>query len=260
LGAAKALGEEGTDEDPAGDGIETLIVMLGANNALSTVVRLEVKWSKAPDYQNLQKKNVFTIWNPTHFATELASLVNEVKKIRARHVIWCTVPHVTIAPVAKGVGTDKVRRGSRYFPYYTRPWISDRDFNASDDPRITSQQTRAIDSAIDQYNKAIADAVKAARREDPRDWYLLDVAGLLDRLASRRYINDPAARPEWWTPYELPSALRRLIPAPDSRFFASGPDGRLTGGLFALDGVHPNHDWLWNSGSGNYQHHATRRS
>jgi hypothetical protein len=239
LEAAKALGEQGTDKDPAGDGIETLIVMLGANNALGTVVRLEVKWSTAPDYQDLQKKSAFTIWNPAHFAIELASLVNEVKKIHARHVIWCTVPHVTIAPIARGVGTDKVRRGSRYFPYYTRPWISDRDFNASDDPNITGQQARAIDSAIDQYNKAIANAVKAARRDDLRDWYLLDVAGLLDRLASRRYITDPAARPGWWTPYELPPALKRLIPPPDSRFFASGPHGRLTGGLFALDGVHP---------------------
>jgi hypothetical protein len=37
----------------------------------------------------------------------------------------------------------------------------------------------------------------------------------------------------------LPPALQRLNPRPDSRFFVSGPGGRVTGGLFALDGVHP---------------------
>jgi hypothetical protein len=42
--------------------------------------------------------------------------VTKVQQIRARHVIWCTVPHVTIAPVARGVAS-KVAPGSRYFPY-----------------------------------------------------------------------------------------------------------------------------------------------
>jgi hypothetical protein len=76
-------------------------------------------------------------------------------------------------------------------------------------------------------------------RQKGLDWYLLDLAGLLDRLAARRYIADPAARPDWWTPYELPPELQSLKPVPDSRFFASGPEGRTQGGLFSLDGVHP---------------------
>jgi len=37
----------------------------------------------------------------------------------------------------------------------------------------------------------------------------------------------------------LPPELTALSPVPDSRFFSAGPNGRLTGGLFALDGVHP---------------------
>ncbi len=243
LEAARVLSDEGSVESSTGDGIETLIVMLGANNALGTVVQLKVNWSKAPAYQNLQQKSAFTVWDPDHFAAELNLVVAEVKKIRARHVIWGTVPHVTIAPIARGVGGAKVRTGSRYFPYYTRPWISDSDFDPSDDPYITGAQARAIDSAVDQYNQQIVNAVRAARSGaagvPPRDWYVLDVAGLLDRLASRRYLDDPAARPAWWTPYELPHALQQLAPVPDSRFFTSGPQGRLAGGLFALDGVHP---------------------
>jgi hypothetical protein len=242
LEAAAALGKEGTCENGQGDGIETLLVSVGANNALGSVVKLRVSWSKSPEYQDLTKKNAFTVWDPEHFAAELRFFVQQVANIRARHVIWTTVPHVTIAPIARGVG-DKVRSGSRYYPYYTRPWISDREFDPANDPHITGPEARAVDSAIDQYNDAIAEAVRAARAGEighqPRDWYLFDLAGQLDRLAFRRYIDDPRARPRWWTPYELPASLQRLDPVPDSRFFTANREGRESGGLFSLDGVHP---------------------
>jgi hypothetical protein len=68
---------------------------------------------------------------------------------------------------------------------------------------------------------------------------LFDLGGLLDSLASRRYIEDPAARPAWWKPYDLPPELQALTPVPNSRFFQAGPAGRTDGGLFSLDGVHP---------------------
>src|SRR5206468_3562608 len=71
------------------------------------------------------------------------------------------------------------------------------------------------------------------------NWHLVDVAGILDRLASRRYINDVSSRPTWWTPYELPPELQALKPKPDSLFFQSGPLGRTAGGIFSLDGIHP---------------------
>ncbi len=237
FGAAAQLGAEGTTESPGkGDGVETLIVFLGANNALPSMLRLEVVWS-GEGYDDLREKRRFTVWRPSHFREELGRVATEVRKIRARHVIWGTVPHVTIAPITRGVGS-KMSKGSRYFPYYTRPWIEAEDFDAKNDPHITGQEARAIDSAIDQYNEAITETVRDARK-DGRDWFLFDVAGLLDRLAARRYIEDPLARPDWWRKYELPPELRALSPEPDSRFFASGPEGRTQGGLFSLDGVHP---------------------
>jgi hypothetical protein len=160
-----------------------------------------------------------------------------VRAIRARHVIWCTIPHVTIAPIARGVA-GKVRPDSRYFPYYTRPWITDRDFDPGRDPSITEDEARAVDSAIDQYNDAITGAVAEARQAG-RDWYLFDVAGVLDRLASRRYLDNVEARPPWWRPYPLPPELAALRPVPDSRFLTSDGTGRRSGGLFSLDGIHP---------------------
>ena len=52
-----------------------------------------------------------------------------------------TVPAVTIAPLARGVG-GKVRPDSRYFPYYTRPWIGDQDFDPGRDLALTEQRHR----------------------------------------------------------------------------------------------------------------------
>jgi hypothetical protein len=226
--AARALGEDG--------GIETLIIFIGANNVLGTVTDFEVRWS-GDGYDDPQRKGRYNAWRPGHFRTELGRLETLVRAVKAQHVIWCTVPHVTIVPMARGVG-DKTRPGSRYFPYYTRPWIDDAHFNPAFDAHLTGNQARAIDSAIDMYNDDITALVKRAR-QDGLDWLLLDVAGLLDRMAARRYILDPAARPAWWTPYPLPAQIAALTPVPDSRYLVSGPQGRAQGGFFSLDGVHP---------------------
>ncbi|MEQ8963180.1 MAG: hypothetical protein RLP02_35625, partial [Coleofasciculus sp. C2-GNP5-27] len=88
------------------------------------------------------------------------------------------------------------------------------------------------------FTNYIVDAVKDARQQG-QDWYVFEMSGLLDRLASRRYIEDPQSRPDWWTKYELPPELQMLSPVPDSRFFVSDRTGRVSGGLFSLDGIHP---------------------
>lgn len=238
----QAATELGKDHDAATDcGIEMLIVFLGANNALRAVTDLRVVWSE-DDFRHPEKKSSYTVWRPEHFRAELAEIEEAVRAIEARHVVWCTVPHVTIAPIARGIG-HKIAPGSRYFSYYTRPWVDDADFSPTEDRNITGEQARAVDCAIDMYNDAIQQTVERARDSADgaqRDWYLLDMAGLLDRLASRRFITDPNARPLWWTPYPLPPALKALDPVPDSRFLTSdGQGGRASGGLFSLDGVHP---------------------
>jgi hypothetical protein len=235
LAQAAAMGRES-------GGIETLVVVLGANNALGSVVELATVWSGSnylgmDPRQRVAVKGAYTVWRPAHFAADWALLVEQLRRVRARHVVVSTVPSVTIAPIARGVG-GKVRPDSRYFPFYTRPWISDDDFDPERDPHLTEDQARAVDSAIDAYNSTIIDSVAAAR-EDGLDWRVVDLAALLDRLATRRYADSPWARPAWWTPYELPPALTALDPVPNTRFFRSGLAGRTDGGLFSLDGVHP---------------------
>jgi hypothetical protein len=97
--AARALGEQGD----GGPGIETLVVLLGANNCLGSVTQLRVAWS-GDDAHDLAAKSRYTVWRPEHFRAEYAELVRAVEQVRAEHVVLCTVPHVTIAPVARGIG------------------------------------------------------------------------------------------------------------------------------------------------------------
>jgi hypothetical protein len=242
LDAAREMGDEG----PGPHGIETLVVMLGANNALGSVVQLAPRWTP-DDYLDepslrarLDTKGPYNVWQPDHFADEWRRLVTEIRSIAARHVILATIPQVTIAPIARGV-RGKAETGSRFFPYYTRPWISDEDFDVDRDPWIDEDQARGIDSAIDAYNEEIISTVRAARSDpdDPRDWYLFDLGALLDSIAIKRYAADPEAQPSWWEPYEFPDPIAALRPPVDTRFFASNAQGRQQGGLFSLDGVHP---------------------
>jgi hypothetical protein len=226
----------------AREGVETLVVILGANNVLGSVVSLSPAWTP-DDYttlspeQRMVAKQGYNVFRPSAFAADWALLVEKLRAIDAQHVVIATIPSVTIAPVARGT-YKKVAPQSRYFPHYTRPWVTDDDFDPRRDPNITEDEARAIDSAIDAYNETIIESVKAARN-DGLDWYLFDMGGILDRLATRRYIESPWARPPWWTPYELPPQLAGLDPVPSTRFFRAGPQGRTEGGLFSLDGVHP---------------------
>ena len=226
----------------ADEGVETLVVMLGSNNALGSVVELETAWTPAgyaemPLAQRRDIRRAYNLWRPSAFRADWADLVDRLRTVRAQHVVVATVPSVTIPPITRGTHR-KVTPDSRYFPYYTRPWVTDEDFDPRYDPHLTENEVRAVDSAIDAYNETIIDSVRAAR-EAGLDWYLFDLGSLLDRLATRRYVESPWARPPWWEPYELPAALQALDPPPSTLFFRSGPDGRTDGGLFSLDGVHP---------------------
>lgn len=219
-------------------GIDTLVVALGANNALGSVVNKNVRWSDA-GFDDLRRKRSYNVWRPTHFALEFGQLLRSLRPIAARRVVLVTVPHVTIAPIAQGVNPDnpgqKWREGSRYFPYYTDPWVPEKDFRPSKHRYLTHQQARAVDSAIDQFNDTIVGAVRSARREG-RDWLVLDLCGVLDGLAYRRFKrDDDAAERNQWVQYKLPPPIADL----DTRFFLSDKRGRRQGGLFSLDAVHP---------------------
>ena len=226
LDAARQLGDE-----PGG--IETLCVWLGANNVLGSVISLKALLT-GPDYQDLQAKSKYTVWTVPDFTAELTLVADEVSRIAADHVLWATVPHVTIPPISRGLG-GPLADCRRYFNFYAHLWETDDAFDPGVEPHLTGYQAWAIDIIIDGYNRALQDLVAQARERDKLDWRIVDMCAVLDRLAYRRN-EELGARPAGMEPYPLPPAFEGL----DTRYLTTDDQGnRLTGGLIGLDGIHP---------------------
>ncbi|MEZ0165726.1 hypothetical protein AB2L27_13275 [Kineococcus sp. LSe6-4] len=213
-------------------GVENLCVWLGSNNVLRSVVQLQVVPS-GPRLRDLDAKDAYTVWTVPDFTAELAEVAGEVAAVGADRVLWGTVPHVTIPPIARGLGGALPGCG-RYFRWYARPWAEEGTFDPGRDRHLTGLDVWAVDQAVDGYNRALLDVVTAAR-ERGRDWRVVDLGAMLDRLAVRRN-EELGARPPEFAPYPLPAALGDL----DTRFPLTDDTGRLlAGGLIGLDGLHP---------------------
>jgi hypothetical protein len=239
----------------ASEGIENLLVGLGANNALGTCATLSVHRSSDADLGRLAHDRECNLWQPPHFAAAYAELAQKIDTIAAQRVFLTTVPHVTIAPVTRGVSPG-CPRGQEleggYFEYYTRFWIWDRHFDPRRNQHLTRAQAREVDATIDAYNVTVRK--EAARR----GWHVIDLCSVLDRLAFRRNEGRPS--------YPLPSGLVAALRDDPRTRFRVRPDGQVLldtrfmrtperapadsapssdwqtafkGGLFGLDGVHP---------------------
>lgn len=236
LGCARDLAADG--------GIENLIVALGANNALGTVTRLNVTLTDDRVLADpLAYRNVFNLWRPEHFASLYRNLADELDAIGAERVFLATVPHVTIVPLARGVGTtraDRLPDDPRYFKFYTYFWITDQAFDPTNHPYLTGAQAKEIDATIDTYNATIRQVV-TERQARGQQWFIVDLGGALERIAYRRYREIGLEPPGG--PYEYPAGwLAALqaehLPQLTSQYLGVENGQIVRGGLFSLDGVH----------------------
>ena len=255
----EATGVKRAKQLAADGGIENLIVFLGNNNVLGSVLTLEFIESTDREI-NVEdpSERKATVWTPAHYATLLDRLVQEVEAIGAERVFWGTVPAVTIPPVTNGVGgrleadpgvasphgkSDDPKWFRRYFNYYTRPWVPDDRFRPDEDKHLTGNQVIEIERTILSYKGSLKDrveehnGVRKGEGKDP-DWFIVDTHWTLERLAFRRYREDPSVPPPpGWEPYKLPQAYVDL--GLDTRFLRAKNGRRIQGGFFSLDGVHP---------------------
>lgn len=230
-------------------GIENLVFWLGSNNALSTVTKLKIQWSRSSDVMLSPHLQTANLWRPEHFRTLLDRIAPKIDAIAAQRVFVGTIPHVTIPPVSRGISPglsdDLARSEDGYYECYTHFWIWDDEFEKAPErfPYLTREDARTIDRAIDAYNEMLkAEAQK-------RGWHLVDMCQVLDDLAFRRQGGD--------TSYSFPTAMLEAFHAhpatknwltpegqrvPDTRFLRIVSEGGQTksmGGIFSLDGFHP---------------------
>jgi hypothetical protein len=98
------------------EGVENVIIWLGSNNALGTILSMNIKATHGPGsayHKDLgpEAREEFNLWSPEHFADDYRTLLGMVDEIMTKNphkkdwrVFLGTVPAVTVAPLAKGVG------------------------------------------------------------------------------------------------------------------------------------------------------------
>ena len=240
-------------------GVENLILWLGSNNVLGTVLTLKPhqshsvdgKWPHQLGHVD-RERHGWNFWHPDHFAAEYRELMDQVDALMRQNsagidwkVFVANVPHVTIAPLAKGFGPTTViedtiddrSRRSVYYKYYAYFFLREKDIHTGLWPFLTQHRARNIDLAIDAYNASIRDGIERLNRQHQKNggrqrYFLVDASRALTELAWKRNSGNP--------PYGLPRALDFLDPPVNTKYYHATRDGRLVqGGIFSLDGVHP---------------------
>jgi hypothetical protein len=247
------LEEHATDPN---EGVENLILWLGANNALGTVVGLKVKQtpndsSRRPHLLTHEEREEegWTLWHPDDFAAEYAVLLDRVDAAMEQntysdwHVFIGNVPPVTIAPLAKGVGpTYRITRKntttgedetSIYYKYYVYFLFEEDLVHRNDGLYLTLKDALHIDDCIREYNATIQTLVEAKNSGHQEERYhIVDIFQMFQDIALKRNAGQ--------VKYDFPEYFDFIYPKVDTRYYHADSDGRLRqGGLSSLDGVHP---------------------
>lgn len=261
------------------EGVENVLIWLGANNALGTVTRLEVKatndnrvasgrvpkikdimLSERSDYEKRRlRSKYFNLWSPEDFAWEFDEFMSRLSEIMAKNkyknwnVFLATVPAITIAPLAKGVGEpiyaddpfgiidtvevpgiENVLESvqAKYFKHYTY-FLFDAEFAQKNDCKLTFSQVYAIDKYIASYRHTIKAQAKAHNHKLGNERYhIVDTCQTLLQAAFKRNDRGPT--------YDWPEAVLTKFPMIDTRFHHATSRGNLEqGGIFSMDGIHP---------------------
>ena len=257
-------------------GVENTFLWLGANNALGTVLDLEVrqtsndgtKFKTGPEnvsFEERRKENC-NLWHPDDFRVEYQFMFDKVVKILENNphnvdykVFIGTIPLVTICPLVKAVGES-----------------SDRE-----DIKVTSWKVNTANPApmgIEELNKGEEEPVFYAKyypyfvfadNFDINTPHLnrnqivhIDncirmynriiqeiVAEANKKIGAKRFylvdlstaLSSMAVKRNHHNPtYEYPDYFRFIYPTIDTRYYGTTRDGQIkAGGLFSLDGVHP---------------------
>ena len=257
-----------------GEGVENLALWLGANNALGTVISLDINQTpndginlpEKMDHVTRDKVRKWNLWHPADFKREYEKLLSQVDEIMQDNkaedwkVFVATVPVVTIVPLAKGVGSEaeidierpvispdgtcqEVADKSLYFRYYVWfPFDEDVVDEGGSTPYLTIHDAIHVDESIRQYNRDIAELVRDLNeahgyqpQEDDGKPQRYYVVDLADAMQRMAWRRNQAN-----PTYEFPDYFKFVYPKVNTRYYYVNARGKLAqGGLFSLDGVHP---------------------
>lgn len=231
----------------SGDGVENTVLWLGANNALGTVTNLKI--NQTPNNPNQRPGSVspierlkvrnWNLWHPDDFKADYGELLDRVDTIMKTNkapnwrVFVATIPLVTIAPLAKGVGeTTKIDNKGIYYKYYTY-FPFEEDFAVKTGIHLTMQDALYIDDCIRAYNESIKELIDDLNAKyDKKRYHVVDICQAFEAMAYKRNDGQPT--------YDFPDYFDFTYPKVNTKYYHADTEGRLKqGGLITLDGVHP---------------------
>ena len=236
------------------EGVDNLILWLGANNALGTIFDLRVKMTPGSSASHGSRKNPqspdYNLWHPKDFEHDYKLLLEKViaalknNKTTNWKVYVGTVPLVTIAPMLEGFGEarlvddPRVPLGQavkqfRYYEYYKYYGVNESTAIRDERKFMRFRDALFIDKVIIEYNKTIRALVAKKNSELHRDAFVVvDIANVLSDMAWKRNSGMPS--------YVYPQELQWMYPPLNTKFYRVSADGDITdGGIFSLDGIHP---------------------
>ncbi|MCH6258759.1 hypothetical protein MLD52_19530 [Puniceicoccaceae bacterium K14] len=231
------------------EGVENLLLWIGANNALGTVLSLNIKQTpNDPDRvlkADRDERSEWNLWHPNDFRAEYTILLDKIvsamknNKCGEWRAFIGNIPLVTIAPLAKGVGEHRIikdpagtGRDCLYYQYYTYFPLS-KESALKTGKYLKFKDALFIDQTIIEFNKIIKDLVSSVNQSLGKDrLHVVDTSKALSEMAWKRNIGQPT--------YKFPKELAFLHPQIDTKYYHSTRDGKLEkGGVFSLDGIHP---------------------
>jgi hypothetical protein len=237
-------------------GIENVLLWLGANNALGTVMGFAINETPGAGAQAIQKmpwkgengREKLNLWHPRDFKEEYIQLLDQIDQAMQTNqnpnwqVFVGTVPLVTIAPFAEGRGASNPMRAEsqdqrsmrdfQYFDYYTY-FFRPKSGKVPSKGVLSRAEVIKIDNYIRQYNQTIKDLVKERNQQYGKARYhIVDLSATLENIALKR--NQGIVR------YEFPEYFKSRSLVVNTRYYDVDRQGNLrAGGLFSLDGIHP---------------------
>lgn len=257
------------------EGVENVVLWLGANNALGTVVDLEIIQTSedgslfdrtSPDQVDFQtrKAKKWNLWHPKDFEKEYAFMLNKVIDILEDNpngtdykVFIGTVPLVTIAPITKAAGTmrDDIE---------VTEWPVDKAKPAPmglQDLREPLQKTYSYGKHYPYFLFADTFDIKDKHLNQTQILHIDNVIRRYNRiiqeqvaLANQRLgkgrfylvdigssLSEMAIKRNHANPvYQFPDYFQYIYPKVDVKYYGTDRKGRIqSGGIFSLDGVHP---------------------
>ena len=228
------------------DPVENLILFLGANDCLGTVkdLRISEMSSEEPSPDPQERRKRYNLTSAEIFKQDYQTMVNRIQEVipDTTQVFVGNIPHVTIAPITRGILEDNDSVDDEgYFTYYGRFFATQGEFDSNWDPHLKRDQAKAIDERIRKFNAIIKKIVG----EQGENWHIVDICALLDDLAVRRNLDTDCPREVLQSFFEgrkradHPLLDDNLGPAPSVLRFESSNRQRTSGGFFSLDFFHP---------------------